>query len=148
MRHATGKSFTRMPRPIKPLAILSLAILSTALAGCGGGSSLVSGATEKPEAATAVSLTADMGMEGRWILAAPNFPSCGLTFTGPPAATEGRVTPDGGCPERFFLARRWRLADGALTVVDADGGSLGAFRAAGARFEGKSGAETPLTLSR
>jgi len=145
LRRVTG-----MSRPV-----LLLAILSLTLAGCGGGSSLLTasaekpdGAAEKTEATAVAALNADMGMEGRWILAAPNFPSCGLTFTGPPTATEGRVTPDGGCPERFFLARRWRLADGALTVVDGDGGSLGAFRAAGARFEGKSGAETPLTLSR
>lgn len=128
----------------KCLPILPLAILSMTLAGCAGGSSLLDGAEEKPVAAA----TLDLGMEGRWILAAPNAPTCGLTFAGPPGATEGRVTPDGGCPERFFLARRWRLADGALTVVDDDGGALGAFRAAGDRFAGKSSTETPLTLSR
>lgn len=104
----------------------------------------MSAADEKPQAVAA----AEVGMEGRWVLAAPNAPSCGLTFTGPPGAAEGRITPDGGCPERFFLARRWRLADGAVTVVDADGGVLGAFRVAGDRFEGKSATETALTLSR
>lgn len=129
MRRATGLSF---------------AILSFTLAACGGGASLMSADDEKPQAVAA----AEAGMEGRWILAAPNAPSCGLAFTGPPGATEGRVTPDGGCPERFFLARRWRLADGALTVVDADGGVLGAFRVAGDRFDGKSATETALTLSR
>jgi hypothetical protein len=127
---------------------LSLAILSFALAGCGGGSSLLSGATETPEAAAIAEARPDLGMEGRWVLAAPNAPTCGLTFTGPPGATEGRVTPDGGCPERFFLARRWRLADGALTVVDGDGASLGAFRNAGDRFEGRSATETAIALSR
>jgi len=126
---------------------LSFAILSFALAGCGGGASLMSAADEKPQAVAAVA-AAEVGMEGRWLLAAPNAPSCGLTFTGPPGASEGRVTPDGGCPERFFLARRWRLAEGVLTVVGADDAVLGAFRAVGDRFEGKSGAETPLTLSR
>lgn len=132
MRRATGLSF---------------ALLSLALAGCGGGASLMSAADEKPQAVAAVTAV-EAGMEGRWTLAAPNAPSCGLTFTGPPGAREGRVTPDGGCPERFFLARRWRLADGALTVVDGDGGSLGAFRNAGERFEGKSATETAITLSR
>ncbi len=126
----------------KPLAILSLAIVS--LAGCGGGSSLLDGAGETPAAAA----MRDLGMEGRWILRAPNAPTCGLTFTGPPGAGEGRITPDGGCPERFFLARRWRLAEGVLTVVGGDDAVLGAFRVAGDGFEGKSGAETPLTLSR
>lgn len=122
----------------------ALAIFSIALAGCGGGASLMSADDEKPQAVAA----AEVGMEGRWILAAPNAPTCGLTFTGPPGASEGRVTPDGGCPERFFLARRWRLANGELTIVDDEGGALGAFRNAGDRFEGKSGTETPLTLSR
>lgn len=122
----------------------ALVIFSIALAGCGGGASLMSADDEKPQAVAA----AEVGMEGRWILAAPNAPTCGLTFTGPPGASEGRVTPDGGCPERFFLARRWRLANGELTIVDDEGGALGAFRNAGDRFEGKSGTETPLTLSR
>lgn len=117
-----------------------------ALAGCGGGASLLSDAPEKPQAVAAT--MQELGMEGRWVLAAPNAPSCGLTFTGPPSATEGRVTPDGGCPERFFLARRWRLADGTLTVVDGDGASLGSFRNAGDRFEGRSASETAITLSR
>jgi len=151
LRPADGMSVTRAPRTSQRFAILSLALLSAALAGCGGGASLTAVTTEKPQVATADAgrmPSADLGMEGRWILAAPNAPSCGLTFSGPPTATEGRVTPDGGCPERFFLARRWRLTDGALTVVDGDGASLGAFRNAGDRFEGKSGSETPLTLSR
>ncbi len=123
---------------------LSFAMLSFALAACGGGASLMSADDEKPQAVAA----AEVGMEGRWVLAAPNAPTCGLTFIGPPGATEGRVTPDGGCPERFFLARRWRLANGELTIVDDEGGALGAFRNAGDRFAGKSGTATPLTLSR
>ncbi|HWK95932.1 MAG TPA: AprI/Inh family metalloprotease inhibitor [Pseudolabrys sp.] len=132
MRRATGLTF---------------AILSFALAGCGGGAGSLMSDDEKPQAVAAVDAGTE-GMEGRWLLAAPNAPSCGLTFTGPPGAREGRVTPDGGCPERFFLARRWRLADDALTVVDGDGASLGTFRNAGDRFEGKSAAETTITLSR
>lgn len=123
---------------------LSLAILSFALAGCGGGAGSLMSGDDKPQTVAA----AEVGMEGRWILTAPNAPTCGLTFTGPPGATEGRVTPDGGCPERFFLARRWRLADGALTVFDGEGSSLGAFRNAGDRFEGRSATETTITLSR
>lgn len=132
MRRATG------------LILSIVAMLSPLLAGCaGGGASLLPEAAEKPQP-----VAAELGMEGRWILAAPNAPTCGLAFTGPPSATEGRVTPDGGCPERFFLARRWRLGDGTLTVVDSDGATLGAFRNAGDRFEGRSAGETAMTLSR
>ncbi|WP_147292657.1 AprI/Inh family metalloprotease inhibitor [Undibacter mobilis] len=138
MRRDTGKS----------LPILCLVMLTLALAGCGGGAALMFGADEKPQAAGGADVGKELGMEGRWVLAAPNAPSCGLTFTGPPSATDGRVTPDGGCPERFFLARRWRLSDGLLTVIDGDGTSLGTFRNAGDRFDGKSATETTITLSR
>ncbi|MCW5690467.1 MAG: AprI/Inh family metalloprotease inhibitor [Pseudolabrys sp.] len=86
-------------------------------------------------------------MDGRWILAAPNAPSCGLTFTAP-SPSAGNTTPDGGCPERFYMSRRWRLADGTLTITDADDTALGTFRVNGDRFEGKSEAGTAITLSR
>ena len=86
-------------------------------------------------------------MDGRWTLAAPGAPSCSMTFTAP-SGSAGSATPDGGCPERFFLSRRWRLADGTLTIVDGDDAALGTFRVNGDRFEGKSEAGTPVTLSR
>ena len=86
-------------------------------------------------------------MDGRWILSAPNAPSCGMNFTAP-AATSGSATPDGGCPERFYLSRRWQLADGTLTIVDADDAALGTLSVVGDHFEGKSDAGTPITLSR
>jgi len=124
-----------------------LALFTIVLTGCGGGGSLLSDEPDKPQA-IAADPAKELGMEGRWLLAAPNAPSCGLTFTGPPGASEGRVTPDGGCPQRFFLARRWRLADNGLTIVDGDGVALGTFRNAGDRFEGRSATATALTLSR
>lgn len=119
-----------------------LVVLAIALANCGGGASLTSDA---PEAADKPSPT-DV-MDGRWILAAPNAPSCGINFT-TPAPNAGSTTPDGGCPERFYLSRRWRLADGTLTIVDADDTPLGSFRVNGDRFEGKSSTGAALTLSR
>lgn len=114
--------------------------LTVMLAGCGGGTSLTS---EQPPDKP---LVTDV-MDGRWILTAPNAPSCGLTFTAPSPAS-GSATPDGGCPERFYLSRRWRLADGTLIIVDADDTTLGTFRVNGDRFEGRSEAGTPLTLLR
>lgn len=114
--------------------------LTVMLAGCGGGTSLTS---EQPPDKP---LVTDV-MDGRWILTAPNAPSCGLTFTAP-SPSGGSATPDGGCPERFYLSRRWRLADGTLIIVDADDTTLGTFRVNGDRFEGRSEAGTPLTLLR
>jgi Protease inhibitor Inh len=91
---------------------------------------------------------AELTMPGRWMLAAPNAPPCGVNFTGKPSANEGTVTPEGGCPERFFTSRRWTLRQNALTISDDDSNALAQFSFAGDRFEGKSNAGTPLTLER
>ncbi len=87
-------------------------------------------------------------MPGRWMLAAPNAPACGMNFTAKPGANEGRVAPEGGCPERFFTSRRWMLQQSTLTISDDDNGQLAQLNFAGGRFEGKSGTGTPLTLER
>ncbi|MFA6266891.1 MAG: AprI/Inh family metalloprotease inhibitor [Pseudolabrys sp.] len=131
---------------MRRIAGFLLASIAVALAGCGGGASLTS--DEPPKAAVAEPGIAELGMDGRWTLAAPNAPTCGMTFTGGPTATEGRVTPDGGCPEQFYMSRRWRLSDAMLTIVDGDNAPLASLRAAGNRFEGRSISETPITLSR
>jgi hypothetical protein len=89
-----------------------------------------------------------MTMTGRWMLAAPNAPACGMNFTGRPGANEGNVAPEGGCPERFFTSRRWTLQQTALTISDDDNSALARFAFTGDRFEGKSDSGTALTLSR
>ena len=69
-------------------------LIALLLAGCAGGGSL--GGSAAP----------DTGMAGRWILAAPNAPICGINFAGAPGARDGAVAPEGGCPEKFFMSRR------------------------------------------
>ena len=44
-------------------------------------------------------------MAGRWILAAPNAPTCGINFSGAPGVQQGTLLPEGGCPEKFYLSR-------------------------------------------
>jgi hypothetical protein len=109
------------------------------LAGCAGGPSLTSDATPPP---------AELAIPGRWMLAAPKAPACGMNFTAKPGANEGRVAPEGGCPERFFTSRRWMLQQGTLTISDDDGSQLAQLNFTGERFEGKSSTGTPLTLER
>jgi len=104
------------------------------LAGCAGGSLGVS-PTQAP----------DTGMAGRWLLAAPNAPTCGMNFAG---AREGTVSPEGGCPGKFFMSRRWSLEQGTLVINDQDNQPLANLSHAGGRFEGQSTAGTPVTLSR
>ena len=78
---------------------------------------LLAGCASNPLGGTATSAP-DTGMAGRWILATPNAPTCGMNFNGPPGASEGIVSPEGGCPEKFFMSRRWSLGSGGLTIVD------------------------------
>ena len=79
------------------------------LVGCAG--SPFGGAAPVAEA------TLDIVMTGRWILAAPNSPSCGMNFAGAPDALAGRIEPEGGCPGRFYTSRRWTLDKGTLTIA-------------------------------
>ena len=111
-------------------------LIALSLAGCAGGGSL--GGSAVP----------DTGMVGRWMLAAPNAPICGMNFAGAPGARDGTVSPEGGCPEKFFMSRRWSLDQDALAINDQDNQPLAKLSHAGGRFEGQSTAGTPVTLSR
>jgi len=114
-------------------------LIAVTLAGCAGGAPLLSDTAPPP---------AELTMPGRWMLAAPNAPACGMIFTARPGASEGTVSPEGGCPERFFTSRRWSLRQSALTISDDSNNELAQFSYAGDRFEGKSSSGTALTLAR
>jgi len=116
--------------------------LALMLAGCAGGQYTLT--DDAPAAASADT----GGMNGRWMLAAPNAPPCGMTFAAAPNAREGRLTPDGGCPERFFLSRRWTLGGNGLTIVGANGEDLAVLKPAEGRYEGKSAGGLTVTLTR
>jgi hypothetical protein len=87
-------------------------------------------------------------MTGRWILTAPNAPSCGMNFSGASGAREGPVLPEGGCPDKFFMSRRWAFEQDALVINDEDNAPLAQLKFAGDRFTGQSAAGTPVTLVR
>ena len=91
--------------------------------------------------------TPEGGMSGRWMLAAPNAPACGMNFSGAPGAREGRVAPEGGCPGRFFMSRRWSLASGGLTILDDDSQPLATLGYANGRYEGQAAGGMPVTLT-
>jgi hypothetical protein len=82
---------------------------------------------------------------GRWVLSAPNAPFCGLNFSAP---AQGRVTPEGGCPARFFLARRYKLDGDKLTVSDENGETLGQLTASADGYSGTAAAGGPISLNR
>lgn len=111
------------------------AFIALLLAGCATGGS--------PAAPTS-----ETAMAGRWILAAPNAPFCGMNFSSAAGAREGAVSPEGGCPGKFYMSRRWRLGDDGLTIMDENGQSLATLRYANNRYEGEAAVGIPVTLTR
>ncbi len=111
--------------------------LALTVAGCAG-QSLSTGAVP----------TGEFVMPGRWILAAPNAPTCGMNFTGAGGARTGKVSPEGGCPGNFYLSRSWALDSDALVINDDDNNALARLKLAGGGFEGQSTAGLSVTLSR
>lgn len=115
-----------------------LPALALALAGCASGPSLLSGAsTPAPES-----------MNGRWVLSAPGAPACGMTFGGGAGALAGTISPEGGCPERFYLSRRWAIGESGLTITDDNNNMLATLTFSGGAFAGASASGTPVKLSR
>ena len=114
-------------------------LIASMLTGCAGGQ--LGNAT--PEAAQTLD-----SMAGRWILAAPNAPVCGMNFIGAPGTREGTILPEGGCPEKFFMSRRWTFEQDKLTINDRDNNPLAQLNYASGRFEGRSTAGTPIMLTR
>ncbi len=97
---------------------------------------------------TPASQTSTDVMTGRWILAAPNAPTCGINFSGDPGVRQGALVPEGGCPERFYLSRSWALADKTLTIRDDREQVLAQLVFANGLFGGTSTGGTPVTLTR
>ena len=112
-------------------------LLTGMLAGCAGAP-----LGETTPAAAAADMT------GRWILAAPNAPTCGMNFNGAAGAQQGSVAPEGGCPGNFYTGRHWSLNGGTLTIVDDQNQTLASFTRAGNGFEGQATTSMPVTLSR
>ena len=90
----------------------------------------------------------ETAMAGRWILAAPGAPSCGMNFAGAPGARDGNVAPEGGCPGKFFMSRRWIFEQDTLLINDEENNPLAQLNSAGGRFEGQSTTGISVTLTR
>jgi hypothetical protein len=90
----------------------------------------------------------DLTIPGRWILSTANAPTCGLEFGGAASGHTGSVSPDVGCPGKFYTSRRWSVDEGAITITDAENQPLARFRLVGDRYEGQSMTGTLMTLSR
>ena len=121
------------------LRIAAAALLAMTLADCAG-SGLSGALNERP--------APQVAMAGRWLLAAPNAPACGMSFGGAPGAQGGTITPEGGCPGNFFTSRQWAFAQGGLTINDHNNELLAHLDFADGNFAGKSVTGLPVTLTR
>ena len=41
-----------------------------------------------------------------------------MNFAHTPAAAQGTIAPEGGCPGNFFTSRKWTFEHGALIIRD------------------------------
>jgi len=86
---------------------------------------------------------------GKWTLAIPGAGSCVMNFGAQPDATEGTITPAGGCPFNFAGTRNWSASAGRLVIRDRKSETLAQLSPVGPdRYEGRTSDGQELTLSR
>ena len=117
-----------------------------ALTGCSGidwpGSS--SSPTAQPQAGVP-----PVSLAGRWQLSSPSRGQCNMTFgASSPAAADGTIAPEGGCPGKFYMSRKWNYDQGGLTIGDHKSQPLGQLSHEGSQFSGKATSGEPVTLLR
>ncbi len=87
-------------------------------------------------------------LAGRWRLAEAGGRACFMSFGNAPAAAQGTIAPEGGCPGNFFTSRKWTFEHGVLIIRDHKGEALAQLSFAGGRFEGHETGGAALSLSR
>jgi hypothetical protein len=137
-------------RPIRPVSrvpALSVALLALGLsAGCNltGSNAPSSG----PTAATPQPTAPPTAMAGRWRFSSAGR-QCNMNFGAANAqAPEGTIAPEGGCPGKFYMSRKWTYDQTGLTMRDHNGQPLAQLSSAGGQFDGKATSGEPATLSR
>jgi Protease inhibitor Inh len=125
-------------------AVVLLAI--AALCGC------ASSRTEPPAEVAAAPppppAPPPIDLAGRWKLAVAGGGACFMSFGDAPAAAQGTIAPEGGCPGNFFTSRKWTFEHGALIIRDHKSEALAQLSFAGGHFEGRQSDGSALSLSR
>jgi len=120
------------------IRIAGASALGFALAACSG---TLPGIEGKPPAPK-------IEMGGRWLLAASNAPTCGMSFTVAADGQSGDIRPEGGCPGDFFTSRQWAFQGDDLVINNHNSEPLAQLHFVGGRFEGKSISGLQITLAR
>jgi Protease inhibitor Inh len=89
-----------------------------------------------------------LDLTGRWRLTAAAGGGCYMNFGHMPAAAQGTIAPEGGCPGNFFTSRKWTFEHGALIIRDHKSEVLAELAFASGRFEGHQTAGGAVSLAR
>ena len=132
-------------RPVLCGCALILPLL--ALAACSGdragGANLFgsSAAVEPPKP--------PVNLAGRWMFSEPGRGQCRMTFgAAAPNAVEGTIAPEGGCPGRFYMSRKWTAEAGSIVMRDHNGQPLAQLAGEGTQLTGKAANGEAVTLTR
>ena len=88
-------------------------------------------------------------MTGRWVLASTGTGSCGMIFNSAVGALEGTVAPEGGCPGKLFMSRKWTFEQNSLVLRNHNGEPLAQLGSAEpGKLEGRSTNGEPISLTR
>jgi hypothetical protein len=89
-----------------------------------------------------------VNLAGLWMLSSAGHGQCRMTFGSAPNAMEGTIAPQGGCPGKFYMSRKWAFEGGNLIMRDHNGQPLAQLASEGATFQGKATSGEPVTLLR
>jgi hypothetical protein len=116
-----------------------------ALAGCSGiGIGWPGASAPEPAQPSAP----PVNLAGLWTLSSAGHGQCRMTFGSAPNAMEGTIAPQGGCPGKFYMSRKWAFEGGNLIMRDHNGQPLAQLAQEGASFQGKATSGEPITLLR
>ena len=90
-----------------------------------------------------------VSLAGRWQLSSPSRGQCNMTFgASGPTAADGTIAPEGGCPGKFYMSRKWTYDQAGLTLRDHNGQPLAQLAGEGGNFQGKATSGEPVALMR
>ena len=135
---------------IRPAFRASALILTLfALASCSGDRFEWPGSSPGAPEATAQPGAPPVNLAGRWLLSSPGRGQCHMTFgAATPAAVDGTIAPEGGCPGKFYMSRKWTHDQAGLTLRDHTGQALAQLAREGEGFQGKATSGEPIALMR
>jgi hypothetical protein len=88
-------------------------------------------------------------MAGRWLFSSPGRGQCNMNFgAANPSAPEGTIAPEGGCPGKFYMSRKWSYDQTGLTMRDHNGQPLAQLSVASGQLNGKATSGEAVTLTR